>query len=82
MKTVTYISSPGGAGIGVSTPLKTIPTLSGTVLGVITNVNELVAYAGKRKVAPMIVSTRIERKNKTKIGVRFKFYEPNLSKVV
>jgi hypothetical protein len=76
-----YISSPGGAGIGVSTPLKTIPTLIGAGFGVMTNVNELVAYAGKRKVAPVIVSTRIERKNKTKIGVRFKFYEPNLSQL-
>jgi hypothetical protein len=56
-------------------------TLIGAGFGVVTNVNEEVADAGKRKAVPIIVSTRIERKNKTKIGLRFKFYETNLSRL-
>ena len=56
--------------------MKTILALSGAGFGVMTNVNDAVAYAGKRKAVPVIVSTRIERKNKTKAAVPFKFYDP------
>jgi hypothetical protein len=40
---------------------------------------KLHAYAGKRKVAPIIVSTRIERKNKTKTVAPFNIYDPSLT---